>query len=48
VEAVLDVTGPNAARYGEAGADRFASHFTYEHFRDRILSAVRGLMASER
>jgi glycosyltransferase involved in cell wall biosynthesis len=39
--ALLDVTGPNAGTYGEAGRQRYLEQFTYEHFRDRFLAEVR-------
>lgn len=43
VEGLLDVTGPNAAAYGEAGRRRFEELFTYERFRERFHGIVREL-----
>jgi phosphatidyl-myo-inositol dimannoside synthase len=43
--ALLDVTGPNAGAYGEAGRQRFLEQFTYDHFRKRLIAEVRGLLS---
>lgn len=41
---LLDITGPSARAYGEAGRHRFLERFTAEHFRERFVGQVREIL----
>jgi glycosyltransferase involved in cell wall biosynthesis len=42
--ALLDITSPDSAKYGQAGLQRFLDHFTYNHFRDRFVEEVGNIL----
>ncbi len=48
LEAILDVTGPNAAAYGAAAYQWFLDRFTYAHFRDRFVALAGRVLDSRR